>query len=133
MSAYTAHDQSVLAQARISTVDPVTQRPLQPLNQVQTPAGLLRFPKVTAISTISSSIFGKHLEGPSSNSPFNLRFHSFFTRISRRHESHCISTSEGSQILGPPVVCMNVLVLLSEKLLIDLGLNNWPEKLRNNG
>ena len=66
-------------------------------------------------------------------SPLNLCFHSLFTRISRRHESYCISTSKRSQILGPPVVCKDLLFFLSEKLLIDLGLDNWPEKLRNDG
>ena len=45
---------------------------------------------------LHGSIFGKHLERPSSKTPLNLCFHSFFTRISRRHESYCTSTSKRS-------------------------------------
>ena len=94
--------------------------PSQPLNQVSNSGRLLFSSSNGDLDDIW--LFGKHFEGPSSNAPFNLCFHSFFTRISRWHKSYCISTSKRSQILGPPFVCKDLLFLLSEKLLIDLGL-----------
>ena len=111
----------------MSTVDPIAQRLFQPRKQVWTPAGLLFFLQVTAISTISGSIFGSHFEGLSSNTPFNLCFHCFLTRKSRRHESHCISTSKCSQIRSPPIVSKGLSFFLGEKLLIDLGLDKWQQ------
>lgn len=35
--------------------------------------------------------------------------------------------------LAPPIECKDLSFLLSEKLLIGLGLDNWPETVRNDG
>ena len=131
LSTYTARrarDQSVLVQTRKSTVDPVAQHLLQPFNQVshsdRPPFFLLRrrrFRRYLALSSVTprrTDRVPKHLS-------------TFASRISRRHESHCISSSKRSLILGPPVVAKDLPFLLSEKRLIDLRLDNWPEKLRN--
>ena len=88
MSANTArraHDQSVLVRVRMSTVDAIAQRLLQPPKQV--------------LNSARPPLF---------------------------------SSGDGD-ILSPPIVSKDLSFFLGEKLLIDLRLDNWPEKLRNDG